>query len=307
MTKYKVVVLLASYNGLSWLESQLMSILNQQEVEIGLFISDDFSQDSSYVYLQQFASQQPNVHLLPQTKKFNSAGKNFYRLILDVDISDYDYVAFADQDDVWELDKLIRHITLLKEHGVEGVSSDVIAFWPDGQHKRINKSQPQRKFDYLFESAGPGCTFLMTPWLINTVKSLLNDEFSVANKVALHDWLVYGVCRASGRKWYIDSSPSVQYRQHSYNVLGANSGAKAKLARIKKMADGWYRGEVLKVVQICLVISDHPNNKQFNELYVCLTQSGIKSRFGLLQFVREARRSFLDRLFLGAGILISLF
>lgn len=307
MAKYKVVVLLASFNGLAWLPSQLKSILNQLEIEVSIFISDDFSQDASLAYLQKYALHEPNVHLLPQITKFGGAGKNFYRLIRDVDISAYDYVAYADQDDVWEPDKLISHIRLLNKHAVEGVSSNVLAFWPSGKKKLIHKSQPQRELDYLFESAGPGCTFLMTPWLINTIKGLLNDTHSIAYEVSLHDWLTYAVCRASGRKWLIDSRPSVQYRQHSYNVLGANSGAKAKLARINKMADGWYRGEVLKVAQVCSSISYHPEKKYLNRLLICLSQSGIKSRFGLLSFVSEARRRLFDRLFLAAGILIGFF
>lgn len=307
MAKYKVVVLLASFNGIAWLPSQLKSILNQLEVEVSLYISDDFSQDGSFDYLQQFARQHPRVHLLPQISKFGSAGKNFYRLIRDVDISGYDYVAYADQDDVWELDKLIRHINLLKKHGVEGISSNVMAFWPNGKKKLINKSQPQRALDYLFESAGPGCTFLMTPWLINTLKRLLNDSSSIAREVTLHDWLTYAVCRASGRTWWIDSMPSVQYRQHSHNVLGANSGTKAKLARVIKMADGWYRKEVLKVVQVCCAISDHSENQRLNQLHNCLTHAGVKSRFGLLSFVGEARRSFSARVFLAFSILIGLF
>lgn len=303
MAKHKVAVLLASFNGLEWLPSQLGSILNQVDVEVSLYISDDLSQDGSYVYLQQFAEQNSNVTLLPQISKFGCAGKNFYRLIRDVDISDFDYVAFADQDDVWELDKLIGHINLLKKHGVEGVSSNVMAFWPYGLRKLIDKSQPQRQLDYLFESAGPGCTFLMTPWLINTVKRLLEDASSVAREVALHDWLCYAVCRASGRTWWIDAKPSVQYRQHSQNVLGANSGTKAKLARINKLADGWYRGEVLKVVKICTIF----DKQRLNQLSECLIHKGLKSRFGLLSFVSEARRSLLDRAFLALSILIGLF
>lgn len=304
VTEYKVVVLLASFNGLAWLPSQLISILNQEGVEVSLYISDDFSQDGSYRYLQQFASQHPRVHLLPQISKFGSAGKNFYRLIRDVDISGFDYVAFADQDDVWDLDKLIRHVNLLKKHGVEGVSSNVMAFWPNGRKKLINKSQPQRELDYLFESAGPGCTFLITPWLVGTLKRLLNSSSSIAYEVALHDWLTYAVCRASGRKWLIDSRPSLQYRQHSHNVLGANSGAKAKLARINKLADGWYRREILKVVNVCCKISDNQNLKQLGD---CLIHKGFKSRFRLLSFISEARRSLLDRAFLALSILIGLF
>ena len=43
----KVCVLLASYNGASWIEDQIQSILNQKDVKLDLFISDDCSTDST--------------------------------------------------------------------------------------------------------------------------------------------------------------------------------------------------------------------------------------------------------------------
>ncbi len=304
MAKFKIAVLMASYNGLVWLPEQLSSILNQQHVDISLYVSDDFSQDGSYEYLQQLSEQDERIRLLPLTNKFGTAGKNFYRLIQDVDVSGYDYIAYADQDDIWSLDKLIRHVKLIQQHGLDGVSSNVLAFWANGKQKLINKSQPQREFDYLFESAGPGCTFLMTPWLITELKRLLTDASSVAREVALHDWLAYAVCRASGRKWLIDEIPTVQYRQHMSNVLGANSGFNAKFNRMKKISEGWYRQEVLTVVTVCLTLS---TNNSLNYLKNSLNNSVFKTRFNILSFVGKARRSFRDRVFLAFSILVGLF
>jgi rhamnosyltransferase len=300
----KIAVLMASYNGLAWLPEQLDSILNQQNIDVSLYISDDFSQDGSYEYLQQRSAQDGRVQLLPLTNKFGSAGRNFYRLIQDVDVSDYDYIAYADQDDIWDLDKLIRHVKLIQLHRLDGVSSNVMAFWPNGKQKLINKSKPQREFDYLFESAGPGCTFLMTPWLVAKLKYLLTAPFSIAREVALHDWLAYAVCRASGRKWLIDEIPTVQYRQHMSNVLGANSGVSAKINRIKMISEGWYRQEVLKIINVCLTLS---SNNSFSHLREYLTNLSFKTRFSLLSFVGEARRSFTDRIFFAISILVGLF
>lgn len=304
MAKFKVAILMASYNGLVWLPEQLDSILNQQNVDVSLYVSDDLSQDGSYEYLQHISEHDGRVHLLPLTNKFGSAGKNFYRLIQDVDVSDYDYIAYADQDDIWNLDKLTHHIKLIQQHDLDGVSSNVLAFWANGKQKLINKSKSQRELDYLFESAGPGCTFLMTPWLVAKLKYLLTDSSSVAREVALHDWLAYAVCRASGRKWLIDEIATVQYRQHVSNVLGANSGFNAKINRMKKISEGWYRQEVLKVVNVCLTLS---TNNSISYLSECLTGLTFKARFSLLSFVCKARRSFTDRIFLAFCILVGLF
>ena len=295
---------MASYNGITWLPDQIKSILNQLNVDISLFISDDISQDGSYGYLQQSAVADSRIQLMPQTRKFGSAGNNFYRLIQDVNIANYDYVAFADQDDIWEQDKLIRHIKLVQEHGVDGVSSSVLAFWPNGKKKIINKSQPQRELDYLFESAGPGCSFLMTPWLVNKVREQLIDKNSLAKDVVLHDWLTYAICRAHGRRWVIDSISSVKYRQHDNNVLGANSGFKAKFSRLQKLRQGWYRNEVLKIAQICKGIYPNIETEKLGRL---LETKSLFLQLKLLPYVTKARRSLLDRYLLALSIAVGIF
>lgn len=304
MAKHKVAVLMASYNGITWLPDQIKSILNQLNVDIALFISDDSSQDGSYGYLQQSALTDSRIQLLPQTEKFGSAGNNFYRLIQDVNIANYDYVAFADQDDIWEQDKLIRHIKLMQEHGVDGVSSNVLAFWANGKKKIINKSQPQRELDFLFESAGPGCSFLMTPWLVNKVREQLTNKNSLAKHVVLHDWLTYAICRAHGHRWLIDSNPSVKYRQHENNVIGANAGWKAKWVRLQKLRQGWYRNEVIKIVQICNRISHNIETEKLGRL---LATKNLFSQLKLLAYVTKARRSLLDRCLLALSIAVGIF
>ena len=242
--------------------------------------------------------------MLSQKVKFGSAGRNFYRLIQDVDISGFDFIAFADQDDIWESDKLINHINLAEQHQADGVSSNVIAFWPGGNKRLIIKSNPPLKWDFLFESAGPGCTFLMTPWLVNNVRKLLVDENNPAKKVVLHDWLTYAVCRAHGRKWVIDSKPSVQYRQHQNNVIGANSGLKAKWARLVRFKQGWYRAEVTKVCQVCATIS---GRAEIRKILSLLTNKNIISQLKLLLYVSQARRNIFDRLVLFVLVLFFLF
>ena len=289
------MVLLATHNGMPWLEEQLNSILSQRDVNVELHISDDASSDDTIDYLTNLAQKDIRIKLL-SPRKLGSAGKNFFRLINEVDLQDKcDYVAFSDQDDIWEPNKLIRHIDLAKKNKADGVSSDVTAFWESGPKRLIVKSQPQLKWDYLFESAGPGCTFLMTPWLLNKVREQLMNPQSYAPQVVLHDWLTYAVCRAHGRKWIIDPQPSMLYRQHSNNVVGANIGLKAKFARFKKLRQGWYRAEVIKVVQVAILISGSNEIKKIGKL---LSQRSLFNQIRLLEYVPQVRRSFLDRLML---------
>lgn len=300
----KVAICLAAYNGMENLTEQLNSILKQAEIAVTVYVSIDSSSDGTEAWIDSQAQKDGRIVVLPHGEHFGGAAKNFFRLLRDVDFSNFDYVSFADQDDIWEESKLIRHVELMQKNDVNGVSSNVIAFWPNGKTKLIDKSQPQRKLDFLFESAGPGCTFLMTPWLVSELKKLLIDSSSVASQVDLHDWLVYAVCRASGKKWLIDSNVSMQYRQHGKNVVGANSGLKAKLARLRRISNGWYRREVLKVLAVSYQLSKNPKLLTISRL---LEKSDLLSRIKLLRFILQARRKMSDRLFLALIIIFGIF
>lgn len=299
----KIAVLMATYNGISCLPEQFHSILHQIEVDVRLHVSDDESNDGTYELIKLLAKSDSRIVVLPKVDRIGSAGKNFYRLIRDIDVSEFDYVAFADQDDIWSLDKLSRHINLVKANYVEAVSSNVTAFWPDGRQKLIVKSEPQRDCDFLFESAGPGCTFLMTPWLVNKVRQQLLTN-PVAADVELHDWLTYAICRAHNKRWVIDSTPSMHYRQHQANVVGANSGLKPALTRLKKIKSGWYRHQVALISRV--VASINPD-EQFLSFQKIIQKRTMLNQLRLLPYAFQGRRKLMDRIVLTLSILFFIF
>ena len=300
----KVAVLMAVKNGLAYLPEQIDSILNQKQCQVSLLVSDDSSTDGGMEFIQKLSAENNKITLLPSNLSYGSAAKNFYRLINEVDTDGFDYFAFVDQDDIWFPDKLIRHIELARAHNADGVSSNIIAFWPDGRECLLDKAQQQREFDFLFESAGPGCTFLMSPWLIKKLQEQLLDENSPAKAVELHDWLAYAVCRVHGHKWVIDSEPSVKYRQHQANAFGANVGFSAKWARLRQLRQHWYRDEVIKITKVCYKISA---NTELDRLIKLLENKNIFSQLQLLCYISKTRRKFFDRILLASAILAGLF
>lgn len=299
-----VAVLMATYNGKLWLSEQVSSILQQVGIDLTLFVSDDNSTDGTPEYLKQLSESDSRVVLLPRRARMGSAGKNFYRLVCDVDISSFDYVAFADQDDIWNPGKLSRHLNLIQAQNAECVSSNVMAFWPDESQKLIRKSQAQKSFDFIFEAAGPGCSFLMTPWLVAKLREEIQSSISPARDVVMHDWLTYAICRAYKRKWVIDPVPSLMYRQHANNVIGANSGIKAIINRLHKINDGWYRGEVSKICDVAMGINHDPRLIKLSKL---LRSNSFISRVRLLTYVSQARRKLLDRIVLALTIIFFIF
>jgi rhamnosyltransferase len=245
--KPKVAILLAAYNGIKWIEEQVSSILSQNNVKIEIFISVDFSTDGTYDWCKSAEANNNLIHVLPYGKRYGGAAKNFFRLINDVNISKYEFVAFSDQDDIWYSDKLSRAVKLLDKYTCDGFSSDVTAFWNNGKEINVKKSFPQKKYDYIFEAAGPGCTYVFKREALDKFKIFLKLNWRTINKVALHDWMIYAFFRSKKLKWHIDQIAYVKYRQHSKNEAGVNYNLKAYKKRILLIKDNWYKKEVEKI------------------------------------------------------------
>ncbi|MEL0027736.1 MAG: glycosyltransferase [Perlucidibaca sp.] len=290
----RVAILLATYNGERWLDEQLDSLLNQTGVAVTVFVSDDCSGDGTIARLQARADER--IRLLPATSRQGSAAGNFFRLLRDVDFSGYDAISLSDQDDIWHADKLARALTLMAEQGVDAVSGNVTAFWPDGRRRLIRKSQPQQAWDHFFEAAGPGCTYVLSPALATSLQQVLRAQLERLRGVSLHDWFIYCHARTHGFRWYIDERPVMDYRQHGGNVIGANQGLAAARARLARIMDGWYRDQIVLIADLCGQGQEQP--------VVWLRRERAMSLLPLLRHVGRMRRYWRDRLFLAVTFIL---
>lgn len=239
LKKPNFAICLAAHNGLCWLQEQLDSILGQRGVAVTIFASVDLSSDKTETWIDEQALKDSRIVVLPHGESFGGAARNFFRLLRDIDFTDFDYVCFADQDDIWYPDKLGMAILSLQTTSGDCYSSNVLAFWDDGRERLINKAQPLQDWDFLFEAAGPGCTYVLRRAVVEDIKKLMASHPSEISKVGLHDWFVYAFARSRGYRWMIDPRPSMAYRQHASNQVGINAGWKAYWARARKIVDGW--------------------------------------------------------------------
>ena len=264
----RVGVLLATYNGLPYIEAQLNSILAQEGVDTKIFISDDQSTDGTWEYVSSRAQSHPEIWLHPRGRRLGSAGKNFFRLIAESSLSNLDYVAFSDQDDIWNQDKLLNAVSEISRGGFAGYSSSTIAVYPDGSVRLVPNDAPPAPADFFFQGAGQGCTFVLPVTDFSRVR-----DFVAVNRAALegfdfHDWFVYAYIRYTGGHWVFDPSPSMQYRQHAENELGANVGVNGAIRRFRKIRALWYRSQVLTISSLLAAVpSQHsPNAADVNRL-----------------------------------------
>jgi rhamnosyltransferase len=246
----RVAICLAAFNGMRWIEEQLNSILAQLSAHVTVFVSVDKSSDGTEQWVDRRAEADRRIVVLPHGQRFGGAGRNFFRLLRDVDFSGFDYVSFADQDDYWFETKLVRADEVLRRTGADAYSSNVIAFWPSGRRMLIDKSQPQKKWDFLFEAAGPGCTYVMKVKFAQALQARVREQWGEMQQVSLHDWFAYAFARASGYRWIIDEQPGMLYRQHAGNQVGVNEGWQALLRRAHKIWDGWWLGQAALIAQL---------------------------------------------------------
>lgn len=285
----KVAVLLAAYNGISWIEEQLVSILNQRDVKVTIFISVDPSIDGTEQWCAEFEAKCSNIVLLPAMGPFNGAAKNFFRLLRDVDLSGYDYIAFSDQDDIWYPEKLSSAVRLLRSKKLDGYSSNVVALWPNGRRALVDKAQPQVKWDYIFEAAGPGCTYVLTPKLAAAFKIFIISHWDKIQTVALHDWCCYAFARSRNFRWFIDPLPRMDYRQHANNQVGVNIGWLSAIQRLKMIKQGWWLHQVGLIMDLTK-----------SDLYKIRGSANAFSGISLLKLAFSAhncRRRHRDRIF----------
>lgn len=247
----RFAVCLAAYNGMAFISEQIESILVQKNVELQIFISVDQSSDGTERFLAKWAKTESRLTLLPFGMHFGGAGANFYRLLRDVDLTDFDYLSFSDQDDIWHPEKLWRACCLMTEVGGLGYSSNFTAFWPSGKTQLVNKACPQREFDFLFESAGPGCTYVLHSSLAIALQSMVIEEAKSLLNSEYHDWLFYAFARSRNFPWIIDGWSSMKYRQHANNQIGVNAGLSSFLYRARKVLSGHAFEQSLLISDVC--------------------------------------------------------
>ncbi|MGY3449810.1 glycosyltransferase family 2 protein [Bradyrhizobium sp. USDA 4353] len=225
----RVAILLASWNGARFIEEQLNSFAGQTHGNWSLHISDDGSSDQTREIIHAFASRSPNLVTLREGPR-SGCQTNFFSLLRDPSI-DADYFAFSDQDDVWCLDKLERAVQALRvaqdsQAALYCSRSELID--EHGRHIGFSTSakKPPSFRNAIVENIAGGNTMVFNR-ASRAVLSKISDD-----RIVMHDWTAYIAITAVGGRILYDQRPSLGYRQHANNVIGARSNIRARFDRV---------------------------------------------------------------------------
>ncbi|WP_052317916.1 glycosyltransferase family 2 protein [Frateuria aurantia] len=235
-----VAILLCTWNGAAFLPAQLASIAAQTWGNWRLLASDDGSTDGTLAQLEAFRAE----HGAEKVQLLRGPGKGYaanFMSVLRAAAGQAEYFAFCDQDDVWDADKLQRAIEVLQR-------------WPE--KKPALYCGRSRLIDMEGRACGLSMYFGRPPSFRNAlVQSLAGANTMVVNAAAMrllaatpddqpvvsHDWWAYLLVTGAGGHVYYDQQPSISYRQHGSNVIGAALGWRQRWRRFGQMLGGSYR------------------------------------------------------------------
>lgn len=244
-SKFNVAIILATYNGSKYLKEQIDSIFGQKDCDIHLFVFDDCSDDDSLEIVKRYSSQR--VTLFSNSINSGSAAINFLNSLLylkkSIDCSLYDFFALADQDDIWDKNKIYNACKILSG-GFNLYYSNLTIFDNNLASRRILKKSnyPLKKFDYLFQGGSAGCTYVFDENLLDRINAnfikIRNDIWRYFS----HDWFIYFVCRNENLKVFQDKRSFIYYRIHGENLHGGlnKSNLKSYFLRFNLVRSEWY-------------------------------------------------------------------
>ena len=280
-----IAILMSIHNGARFISEQIGSIAAQTHSNWSLHISDDNSSDGSNIIIKEFTTQNQKEIAINKVQN-NDFCKSFLQLACDKEIKS-DYYAYADQDDIWEEDKLKAALEFLQT-----IPEDTPALYcsrttiVDKDNQTLSLSPLFKRMpsfaNALVQNIGGGNTMVFN----HAAKKLLENAGSDI-KVPSHDWWTYMVVLGCGGKVFYDTNPYIRYRQHDANLVGANNSISARLARMKMLLEGRFKQWSDQNIAALKTIEDHltPENR---EIFNKFASARNKSLFTRLIGIRRS-------------------
>ena len=302
----KIGILVATFNGETFLGAQLDSLLNQTHKNILILIRDDRSTDRTCSILRSYEDNYPDKIKVVDAEQGTLGARGNFSFLLTYGINSQiefkiDYFAFCDQDDIWDSKKLEKQlgsmISIESEsktkkslpvlihsdlevvnEKAERISSSLISY----QGLEISKNN----FSGLLTSnLVTGCTAMFNPALAELAMPIPRDAL-------MHDWWIAIVASAFGKIGFVDEA-LVKYRQHAVNTIGAKKKPSQKRSQFNKVMEILFllrsveiSTHLYSVAEQSKVFQQRYNNELTQRLRVVLRLSSwMKTNSGLLQYL----------------------
>ena len=205
-----VSVIVPTFNRAGFLREALTSILNQTYSNLEIIVIDDDSDDNTYETVLELNSEKISYY---KQKKIGIIGK---LRNIGIKKSKYDIIAFCDDDDIWEPEKLEKQLKFIDKYDLVCSNAKVINSY--GEHvnnKKLIVNEKSKELDLY--------SLILGNIIITSTVILKKDKL---DKTGLFDedkkyycsedydlWLRY----ASGNKVFFMNDELILYREHLSN------------------------------------------------------------------------------------------
>jgi len=221
-------ILIGTFNGSDYIQQQIKSIQVQIfHYDWRLLIRDDVSSDDTLKKIKAIEGKDERIKLVSDYLGRLGPAGNYGALMQYAYESGADHIMLADQDDVWLPNKIHDQMSLMTRLEKESplkpilVHSDLIVVDEKLQeihpsfmtYQGIHNESNDRLPVLLVQNFVTGCASLLNRSLVKLVLPIPGD-------ILMHDWWIALCAAACGRIGYVPR-PTVLYRQHSGNCIGA--------------------------------------------------------------------------------------
>lgn len=229
----KISIVMPCYNADKYIAETIESIKNQSFVDYEVICIDDCSTDNTLKILHDTTDKDDRFRVYKNDVNQGIA-KTRNR---GIELSEGEYIAFFDNDDIFPEDSLKLRVDFLEEHKEYGVVCGVrIPFYPDGSEgmteKEVFRDDAYCKTSYLFHNVyHNGCTL--------TRKSIIDDnQIRFQELLGVEDYRFYAdlmkitkVCKLP----YILQRYRITDSQYTWQAIGdKQSKRQAIINEIKK-------------------------------------------------------------------------
>jgi glycosyltransferase involved in cell wall biosynthesis len=227
-----VSVVMATFNGAGYLDEQLRSILQQTIKPSEIIVCDDGSTDDTTSILEKWKNTGAPIRYTVNEKRLGVVG-NFKKAVA---MATGNYIALADQDDIWlpeKIEKLYHQLVALDDGSKPAIiHSGMIVINKDGTllnpsfWNQLGQDVYEHCFEtLLFGNFVTGCSLMMN-------RKMQNHFTSMPPNVPMHDAWIALIAYSIGRAAEI-KEPLMKYRRHDTNVsFGKDHQKKNRIQRL---------------------------------------------------------------------------
>ncbi|WP_337271414.1 glycosyltransferase [Oryzifoliimicrobium ureilyticus] len=231
-TSKNVSIVIATYNGAAFIVPQLESILEQSFRPKEIILSDDASTDNTLSLVSSIASKSDIPVKIIRNETPLGFRDNFLHA---ASHATGDFIAFCDQDDIWERDKLERCAAYFDDRHVSLIVHQALSFdsasgrsWLFSQGIGNTRTRPPLSYDPWMTFFGFSIVFRRELLLLADFEARFKDFIAPAHKIAHDRWIMF-LGQMVGETVEI-GAPLVRYRQHGANLFGDGKNKKRNQA-----------------------------------------------------------------------------